>query len=192
MANNTIFNKKDAVISSFIVPWIMGIGAKTPEEAKQYIKYGATLNSDYYARNKDNIAEIGEDAVYLRFMNRLFNYDNINQKLTKKFDEKVYKPWDCLSGIYQININDNMGLIARPTGVTKNNNCIIMVDDYISEFYEQTEEEIKIKLLATMAVWKANKGVYIINKMNQQITVDFDSSKWASILEKIKLWAASI
>ena len=48
--------------------------------------------------------------------------------------ENVYKPWDCLSGIYQIEINEGMGLVARPNGITQNNECVVMVDNYLTKF----------------------------------------------------------
>jgi len=54
-----------------------------------------------------------------------------------------------------------------------------------------TEEELKIKLLSTMAVWKATKGVYIITKMKKNIYITFDNTKWEDILCKIKLWSES-
>ena len=77
-------------------------------------------------------------------------------------------------------------------GITKNNECVVMVDDYLTKFYrDNTEEELEIKLLSTMAVWKAKKGVYIIKKMNKIIRLDFDNTKCEDILCKIKLWAKS-
>jgi len=181
-----IFQKSNCVILSFIVSWILGFGCKTPEEAKSYIKYGKTLSPSYYPENQKSIELNGEEKVYLQFMERLFNENNINTYLTEIIGENVYTPWDCLSGIYKIKINENMGLVARPDGITKNNECVIMVDNYLTKTY--CEEELKIKLLSTMAVWKAKKGVYIITKMNKQINMDFDDSMWENILYKIQLW----
>ncbi len=187
-----IFNENDWVITSFIVPWILEIGCKTPDEAKRYIKRGETLNPYYYCYNNKDIEENGIVSVYSRFMTRLFDKNNIDNQLTKIIGENVYKPWDCLSGIFKININDKLGLVARPNGVTKNNDCIIIVDDYITKLYNNTEEEINIKLLSTMAVWKANKGIYIIKRMNKNISIEFDNNKWNDILNKIKIWANKI
>lgn len=191
----TIFTERDSVISSFITPWILGYGCKTPEEAKKYIKFGETLNPFYYLGNKKCINDNGAESVYLRFMHKLFNENNINHNLTQIIGENVYKPWDCLSGIYQVEINKKMGLVARINGITKNNECVVMVDNYFNKtkFYRNTEKEIEIKLLSTMAVWKAKKGVYIIKKMNnKQISIDFDNTKWEDILCKIKSWAESV
>jgi hypothetical protein len=65
-----------------------------------------------------------------------------------------------------------------------------MVDDYLTKFYRSnSEEELQIKLLATMAVWRAKKGIYIIKKMKKNIIIEFDNSKWENILNNIKLWA---
>jgi hypothetical protein len=187
-----IFTQRYSVISSFIVPWILGVGCKTSEEAKNYIKYGETLNPGYYPHNKEDINANGVESVNLRFMKRLFNENNIDYELTQIIGDNVYKPWDCLSGIYQVEINERMGLVARPNGITKNNECVVMVDDYLTKFYRSnTKEELKIKLLTTMAVWKAKKGVYIIIKMKKNIYIEFDNSKWEEILYKIKLWSES-
>ena len=187
-----IFIKKNAVISSFIIPWILGIGCKTQEQAKKYIKYGETLNPLYYKRNQDDIKANDEEIVYLRFMEMLFNENNVDQHLTELVGEKVYKPWDCLSGIYQIEINPTMGLVARPQGVTMNNSTLVMVDTYIKYMNATTEKELKIKLLATMAVWRAKHGIVIIqNMMNHIIRLDFNEVEWNILLEKIKVWADS-
>jgi hypothetical protein len=184
-----IFTQRNYVISSFIVPYILGFGPKTPEEAKKYIKNGESLNPLYYPCNEAEMIINGKESVYLRFMNKLFNDNNIDCNLTEIIGENVYKPWDCLSGIYQFEINEHMGLVARPNGITKNNECVVMVDNYLTYFYrDKTEEEIKVKLLSTMAVWKAKKGVYIITKMNKNIYMTFCNSKWEDVLCKIKLW----
>lgn len=186
-----MFTEKESVISSFIVPWIVGVGFKTSEEAKQYIKFGETLNSRYYPSNKKAIIDNGAESVYSQFMERLFNENNIDSDLTQLLGENVYKPWDCLSGIYQVEINEKMGLVARPSGITKNNECAVMVDNFLTHsiFRDDSDEEIEIKLLTTMAVWRAKKGVYVISKMNTIIRIDFDNAKWEDILRKIKLWA---
>lgn len=109
-----IFIQRHSVISSFIVPWILGFGCKNSEEAKKYIKYGETLNPYYYTCNKEDINVNGEENVYLRFMERLFNENNVDYELTQIIGNNVYKPWDCLSGVYQIEINKTIGLVARP------------------------------------------------------------------------------
>ena len=166
---DNIFIKKETVISSFIAPWILGYGCKTPEEAKKYIKVGKTLSPTYYPANQERIRENGAEFVHSLFMDRLFNENNIDQGLTQIIGENVYKPWNCLSGIYQIEINERMGLLARPNGITQNNECVVIVDDSPAKFFRtNNEEELKIKLLATMAVWRANKGVYFIKKMNKK------------------------
>ena len=113
--------KKPSVITSFITPWILGYGYKTPEQAKQYIKYGKTLSPAYYPGLEKGILTITTEGVYLQFMDKLFNENNIDDDLTQIIGENVYVPWDCLSGIYQIEINKKMGLVARPHGITKNN-----------------------------------------------------------------------
>ena len=67
-----------------------------------------------------------------------------------------------------------------------------MVDTYIKYMNATTEKELKIKLLATMAVWRAKHGIVIIqNMMNHIIRLDFNEVEWNILLEKIKVWADS-
>ena len=184
-----IFIKNDVVISSFIVPWILGIGCRNKFQAKKYIKCGERLSPSYYPGGKREINEKGEDHTYSRFMDNLFNEKRIDDELTLVVGEPVYKPWDCISGIYKIDITEQMGLVARPDGITKNNEIVVMVDCYLDKYFTNTDQELKIKLLSTMAVWKAKKGIYFIKKMNTTICIDFDNTKWEEILQKLKLWS---
>lgn len=186
-----IFIKKDYVITNFIVPWILNIGSKTPEQAIQYIKYGKTLAPHYYPINKTAITVHGNDIVYLNHMKQLFRKDNINIELSKKVGETVYVPRDCASGLFQIEINDKMGLIARPHGVTLNNNTIIIVDDYMSENNLDTKV-MKTMLLTVMAVWKAPKGKYYIKKLDKIYSMKFRESKWLNIFQEIKRWTQNV
>jgi hypothetical protein len=121
-----------------------------------------------------------------------FNDNNIDQKLSCIAGKNVYKPWDCLSGIYQIGIDEKMGLIARPNGVTENNECVIMIDDYLTKVNSNNQKEIRIKMMATMAVYKAKRGIYIINKTGDIIRFDFNDLEWEEILHKIKSWSQTL
>jgi len=184
-----IFQQKPSVISTFIVPYILGHGSKSPDEAKSYIKNGQTLNPSYYSHNNNVIDTNGSDYVYNQIMNTLFDSNKIDLELSEIIGSDVYKPWDCLSGIFQIEINQNMGLIARPAGVTLNNKHVIMIDDYY-DFYNRTiEKRLKSMLLATMAVWKAERETIIMKKINKIISIEFNQNEWNNILNKIKLWA---
>lgn len=188
-----IFIKRDVVISSFIVPWIVGVGCKTPEQAKEYIKRGTTLNPNYFPLNKKEITTNGEEQVYSRFMTLLFNDNNIDRELSRIVGENVFTPWDCLSGIYQYEITDKVGLIARPVGVTLNNECIVMEDKFLIKFIRiDAKEEIRIKLWSTMVVWGAKRGVYILHKMRKVIRLDFEQTEWDKISTKIKIWCEYI
>jgi len=186
---DTIFDKRSTVITSFIVPWILNLGIKTPQQARTYIKNGSTLNPNYYSGNKDEIETQGPDAVYKKFMNILFSDNNIDSELSVIAEEPVYKPWDCLSGIYQYEINETMGLVARPQGITKDNETVIMTDTFLKYFSPDTEAVIEAKMLATMVVWKAKRGIYYIANMDKVVLVNFDEDKWNSILTRIKIWA---
>lgn len=124
-------------------------------------------------------------------MERLFDDANTDEELTSIIGETVYKPWDCLSGIYQIEINGSLGLVARPDGVTKNN-CIIIKDTFMNRYNDVIEHEIRLKLMTTMAVWKAAKGVYVLENLGKVIFVEFSEEEWKQIYDAIKEWAKHI
>ena len=191
-----IYVEHEYTISTFIVPWIMGKGCKNSEQAKTYLKNKndkELLNPNYYQRGNNLIDANDEKSVFLNCMKCLFNDDKLDTNLSELIGEKVYKPWDCLSGYYKIEINNKLGLIAYINGITKNN-TIIMVDDYINnkKMKESTKEEKEILLICTMAVWEADKCIYFYKKLNETICLNFDQNKWFNILVNIKQWATSI
>lgn len=189
---NEIFIKRNCVISTFITPWILGKGIKTPEEAKTYIKRGQTLNPLYYESNQYMIETHGKNEVYNHFMELLFSENNKSDELSTMIGEDIFKPWDCLSGIYQIEINEKMGLVGRPDGISKDHRKIVMVDNYLKVLTNNKIEEINIKLMSTMAVWRTKKGYYYLRNLNRMIELDFDENNWNIILNRIKEWSNDI
>lgn len=186
--NQQLFTKRDRVITTFAVPTAIGYTKKKPIEAVKLVKHGKTLNKNYYPENITKIVQIGSEAIYKEYMDRLYSHDNINAELTLQFGENIYTPWDCLSGIYQTEITPTLGLIARPSGVTNNNQKIIMTDDFYEEFTEENNDIITAKLMATMTVWKAKQGIYVL-KSGKSKTIDFDDNYWQIIYAKLKNWA---
>ena len=184
-----IIPKKDTVITSFIVPYILGYGIKTREEAKRYIKHGETLNPNYYPRLIEKVKKEGMNSVIKFFNDELFNTRTIDNNLSEMFGETVYRPWDCLSFIHQITLNDKMGLVARPDGVTMNNETIIMVNNYFNKIDNFTKKILETQLIATMAVWNAKKGIVLLTKNKSSIRLDFDAEKWDTFLNELIIWS---
>jgi hypothetical protein len=183
-----LFIKRPRVITTFAIPTVLGYTKKKPIDAVNLVKHGETLNPNYYSRNSERVLEIGSDAIYKEYMDKLFSNDNLDAQLTVCVGENIYKPWDCLSGIFQIEITQSLGLVARPSGVSLNNETIIMTDDYYKEFTPENEKQIESKLMATMAVWKAKYGIYVL-KSGALKKIEFDYSNWQQIHAKLQKWA---
>lgn len=66
-------------ISPYVVLMILVFGCKTKEQAKKYIKPGVTLSKNYYKG--------GEVIIYSKFMERLYNKNNIDYELTQIVSE---------------------------------------------------------------------------------------------------------
>ena len=189
-----IFIKKNCVITTNIVPWIMGVGAKTPEQAKEYIKRGDTLNPEYYPSWQKAIELKGQDAVFNEYLQTIiYDKEKIHEKISKLIGENVYIQTDCATGLFCEEINEEMGLGARVYGVTKNLECIIWTDDRIVKFDDNLMKEIEIKMIASMAVWTASKAIYFFPNMKwKKVIVNFNENKWKIILNQIKEWAKTI
>jgi hypothetical protein len=63
-----------------------------------------------------------------------------------------------------------------------------MTDDYYKEFTPENEKQIESKLMATMAVWKAKYGIYVL-KSGALKKIEFDYSNWQQIHAKLQKWA---
>lgn len=185
-----------ATITSFVVPYIFGLCRKTPEDAKKYIKKVTKKERilSHPLSTMTFVSENGEDHSFSsdHGVEVLFNDVFIDKELTQIVGDSVYKPniFLSLDNIFKIELNENMKLIAWPDGVTKDNECIIIYDTYMDRIYGN--QEIELKLLSTMAVWRAKRGIYYIEKMKKTICIEFDPIKWDTILSEIKLWASTI
>jgi len=149
------------VIHTTIVPWILGKGSKTPEEAKFFITKKKNLDTKY--ENKP-LTE--------------------NECLSTSIGEKVFNN----DQNYEMTLNDNLIILAKPNGISENK-TIIMLDKTLETFKSSTIDEILIKVNTTMAVCGAEKGIYFMQKLNKKICYDFDVKIWENILKEIKSWA---
>lgn len=155
---------------------------------------GGEERDNYYDNKHARNLEIGHDRVFQEYMEEeVFIEKNIIDRYSEFVDETVYKPSGFPSCVNKIEINEEIGLIANIDGITQHNETVIMYDNYwgskrsMKKLPNNIEKDVKIKMLGTMAVWKAKKCIYILSKMdNQTITLDFDSDKWENILSKLK------
>jgi hypothetical protein len=82
-----------------------------------------------------------------------------------------------------------MGLVARPDGITMNNETIIMVNNYFNTIDNFTKKILETQLIATMAVWNAKKGIVLLTKNKSSIRLDFDAEKWNTFLNELIIWS---
>jgi len=154
-------------ISTHVIPLICEKNDKDSEYAKIFIKKNICLNNSLIS------------------FKQLFNYENIDEKISNILHIVIYKlPYNCLN----FKINNYLKLVSIANGITKNKD-IVIINDKLSNFDENIYKFIKIVLIANMAIWKSKKSYYYIVKLNKTISVYFDKKKWDLILEKIKLWA---
>ena len=156
---------------------------------------GGEERDNYYAEKDTRTSEVGHDRVFQEYMdNEVFIEENITNDYSEFVDEPVYNPTGSrVSCVNKIEINEKIGLIAGCAGITQHSETVIIYDEYwgktkpITKLPPYIINDIRIKMLGTMAVWKARKCIYILSKMgNKTITLDFDSDRWESILSRLK------
>jgi len=103
-------------------------------------------------------------------------YDKEDPVLSNIMNEKMYKPKDCMSGIfYAVIVKGKLNLNAYITGVNRNRSHLVIVNTfYDRKLSHLVLEEQKEILLATMAVWKTNKATMYVEKSGEKITINFD------------------
>tara|TARA_X000000950_G_scaffold284230_1_gene386869 strand:+ start:153 stop:848 length:696 start_codon:yes stop_codon:yes gene_type:complete len=185
---------KHLTIQPHIVPWIHNIGFKNSEEAKEYIKKTSyshwnhfliiltseDINNDDYKNNIEN--------------NEIFTESKIDTNLSEIVGEIMYKPYKFFSEFYQIEINENMGLIGKIDGINQNKDTIVLRNTYYTskKWYHDTYEALEIQMLTLMAIWNAKKGIIYITNMDKRLEFTFDKDKWDTIFLRIKEWADTI
>ena len=179
--NRKLFHQYDEFITTYCVPWIMGKGDRTPAEAKAYIKRGQVLDQKYYASIPARIDAHGMTKMIKDELATLFReYDVEYSRLIGK---DVFQPSEHMFGIFNIMINEKLGLIARISGITLDGEYVV-VDN---RNYYRSDAEAEIVLQASMAVCGAKKGTYL--SRCRRYDSAFNKESWENILAKIREWA---
>ena len=88
----------------------------------------------------------------------------------------------------KINVSPKLTLIAKIDGMSRggSDTTIVIRDDYVRKMWSDTKEQTEAKLLATLATWGANRGVYYFEKLDEKIelNIEDDWEKWYGSMEK--------
>lgn len=190
-SNRSIFIKYEKVISNFVIPWICGRGSKDADFVKRYkIQTGDHLNPDYYPANVKKVEEEGEEKVKQHHISVLYNDERIDQDLTRIAGQSMYVPQDLMSGIFMVEIlPQKLGLNAGINGISRDGHTILILDKYLWALNTKFQEEIEIKMLAAMAVWKARKCIYYVTQSKESHWLNFNEERWNGYFSIVKEWA---
>jgi hypothetical protein len=88
----------------------------------------------------------------------------------------------------KLNVSPKLTLIAKIDGMSRGGSDITIVirDRYVKKLYPETQEQTEAKLLATLAVWGAGRGVYYFENLDEKIelNIEDDWEKWYGSMEK--------
>ena len=177
--NHIIFTKKEKVIFAHNMQMLL-----SNKDIDKYFKTGKTLNPSYYSANQEAIQQDGIiDAVNYHFEN-VIKEENKGKSAAKICGEEMFKLPDAQSGVFQIELTENIGLVSIVDAVNADFDHIYMRNNY----YENLKyiDAIEITMLCNMAVKNASKCTLYLEKCEEKIVREFDNAKWNNIFPKIK------
>ena len=185
------FDEKNAMISCFHVPSILGLGPGTPDHARTMVSYKFRLSPDYYPANLARIEEKGAKSVFQDWTRTLFHRDRIVDWMTPKFGDTFYAPADSMTGVFHVDLSEDIGLNARLDGVSINCECVVNVDTKISGTLNGSQKQmIEAKMMSMMAVWRAKRSIcYMPCASTKVLRFDFNQQKWLAIFRCLCDWA---
>ena len=175
------------VLTAFCVPAAVGEGGpKGAAWALSKVKVN-TKSSPYHG-----LAQGYHDRWHGRsdeLVDLLFQDDNKDAKLTLLAGEDMFDPGDCYSGVANYDIIDDFWLLARVNGVSRDRKTIVCVDTYKDRYTNRVWPDGKLKCLASMLPWKAERCIYHYAKTRDTHVVTWDAAEWDRILPRLQAFA---
>jgi hypothetical protein len=95
----------------------------------------------------------------------------------------------------KINLSPKLTLTAKIDGMS-HDRTIVIRDRYVKNFYKDTQEQTEAKLLATLIIWGADRGVYYFEKLDKKIELKMNLSlhdRWnGSMTETLIEWSETL
>ena len=146
------------------------------------------------------------DEIINEQMEYLFDPAGKHHVLSDMIGETVYATEDCLSGIFQLELNPDMGLNCRIDGVTKDQSepgrpkSIVMVDQFKYRFSQDKRKILWYRALAAMAVYHVKVCYWVVatpfctqyDWESEVIKFEFDENEWLKVYEKLKEWSFEV
>ena len=132
--------------------------------------------------------------------------ENIMYVLSDMIGEGVYATEDCMSGIFQLELNPDMGLNCRIDGVAKDESepgrpkSIVMVDQFKYRFSQDKRKILWYRALAAMAIYRVKVCYWVAgvptsrdpNWEAEVIKFEFDENEWSKVYEELKEWSLEV
>lgn len=196
-----IHPQRSKTISAYHVPRILGFIRQY--DLDKFVKRGETLDPEYFPYIHSKPA----DEIINEQMEVLFDPAGKHHVLSDMIGETVYTPDDCMSGIFQIELNPDMGLNCRLDGVIKDDGepgfpkSIVLVDDFRYRNTSNKQTILWLRALAAMAIYHVDLCYWVTftpshwKSTNWEAEVhkfDFDENEWSSVFEELKEWSLSV
>jgi len=97
--------------------------------------------------------------------------------------------------IERMNVSPRLTLTAKIDGMS-HDRTIVIRDDYVKKIWPDTQEQTEAKLLATLIIWGADRGVYYFERLDKKIELEMNLSlhdRWnGSMKETLIEWSETL
>lgn len=114
-----------------------------------------------------------------------------SEDLSRIVGQDVYPVSFVSANGVSLELTPSMCLVAPIDGITLDATILMVGDYYNLKVFEDTQLQSEAKLLASMAVWKAKRGIYYLKNLNRSFTLEFDEVRWAAMKQKFIEWSTT-
>jgi ankyrin repeat protein len=189
-----LFILRTAAITTYIIPFILGQKPSTTpvfDKVKFAVKMIAErkLDPNYYPSQRALADALGEANKFAIDMKFLFVERFRAKELSLLLGMDVYKPSDGMSGVFNLEITPELTLTAPLDGVTPNRDCVVLINKYYKFANGRVRNELKCVITGVMAVWRARRGIVVLDKTKEVLDFKFEPEFWKVISDRLKTWA---
>ena len=153
--------------------------SSAPEKAKSYVSTSSTPPVGFEAKEKTK-------HMYISLI------------IAEKYEKDQFMSDLAGKPIYSVNIDSrlqvspNLMLNGVIHGISSDLNTIIIRDGFVKRKYPETNEQSEAKLIATLATWGADHGIYYFENLGEKIELEFDYKRWLKMESIIAKWSETL
>jgi ankyrin repeat protein len=185
-----LFIMKKAVITQYAIPCILrenpiDVFVNSIKFPDDQIAQGR-LGRNYCPRGRAHCEGLGEANKFAMEMQSYFVEGSRQQELSLLLNMDVYKSSGQMSGVFYRDITTELALTSALDGVTLNRDCVVLIDKKYSSVHDRMVRiELKHLIHGVMYVWRAPRGIVVLDQTKEVLHFNFNADFWGRILDEL-------